>query len=178
MRAPSPISHSPRSTSTLPFLHLLDEPLGVLEATERFRLLVISHTNDLHWPGLENVLVARKWAADTEFDDLREMDIGLAPFPDTGWTPWRCHGKVLQYMAAGIPVVASPIGILPDFITDGVNGFLAANNDEWVAKISLLLHDPALRHRMGLAGRKTIEEQFAASHWANELGKLFRSLAQ
>lgn len=166
------------SHSTLPFLRLLDEPLKALKSTESFRMLVISHTTELEWPGLEDVLILRQWNAETEFDDLSAMDIGLAPFPDTGWTPWRCHGKVLQYMAAGIPVVASPIGILPDFIKDGVNGFLAATTEDWVARIAMLIHDPDLRQRMGAAGRQTVEQQFAAGHWARKLGTLFRSLAR
>ena len=105
------------------------------------------------------------------------MDIGLAPFPDTGWTPWRCHGKVLQYMAAGIPTVTSNIGVLPDYIRDGENGFLAASDDEWFEKTTALIEDAGLRRRMGLAGRKTIEERFSARVWVPKVREIFTEAA-
>jgi len=97
-------------------LDLVRNALRRLAAKYPLRLLLISHTDSCPMASPPVEVVARRWDAATEAADLHDMDIGLGPFPDAGWTPWRCHGKVLQYMAAGIPTVASRIGILPDYI--------------------------------------------------------------
>lgn len=164
------------SHSTLPFLQMLDEPLHQLASRRPFRLCVISHTDSLDLEYGQTELVAKKWNAATEAADLQSIDIGLAPFPNIGWTPWRCHGKVLQYMAAGIPTVASPVGIISDYIVDGVNGFLAETKDEWVAKLAELAHYPSLRRELGTAARRTIEESYSADVWVPRMRELFESV--
>lgn len=162
------------SHSTLPFLESLLPTLRRFAARRPYRLLVVSHTDAYRPPALPVEVEARKWRAVTEGEDLLGMDVGLAPFPDSGWTPWRCHGKVLQYMAAGVPTVASRIGILPDYIRDGENGFLAGTEDEWLDRLDRLAGDPPLRRRVGLAGRETIAEQYSAQVWAPRVGDILR----
>jgi glycosyltransferase involved in cell wall biosynthesis len=166
------------SHSTLPFLQLLEKPLRCLAARYRFRLLIISHTAtpQLDWAPVQ--VVGRKWRAATEAVDLHAIDIGLGPFPDSGWTPWRCHGKVLQYMAAGIPTVASRIGILPDYIQEGREGFLASTDEEWVEKLSRLIEDVELRRAMGRQARQTIKERYTAEAWAPQVRSILEDAAQ
>jgi glycosyltransferase involved in cell wall biosynthesis len=154
------------SHSTLPFLECLAPTLRQFAVRQAYRLLVISHTDRYGIDGLPVEVRARRWRAETEAEDLLEMDIGLAPFPDTGWTPWRCHGKVLQYMAAGIPTVASPVGVLSDYIRDGENGFLAVTEADWIDRLVRLAEDTKLRRRMGQAGRATVAERYSARVWA------------
>lgn len=166
------------SHSTLPFLELLEEPLKKLAALHRYRLLVISHTDRYRMPSVPIEVVSKQWNAAREAFDLHEMDIGLGPFPDRGWTPWRCHGKVLQYMAAGIPCVVSRLGILPDYIQDGINGFLADSEEEWVDKISRLIQDESLRKRLGQAGRRTIEDRYSAAVWAPCVRQILQDVAR
>jgi len=163
------------SHSTLPFLRLIEAPLRRLAEAYPLRLQVVADRED---PGLSDwpiEVTFRPWRPETEARDLHGMDIGLAPFPNEGWTPWRCHGKVLQYMAVGLPTVASPVGIIPtDYIQDGVNGFLAATEDEWVEKLALLIRDPGLRQRLGQAARRTVEACFSAARWAPRVGAILR----
>ncbi len=166
------------SHSTLPFLRTIEQPLRELLSTSDAKLLVIAHGDEAPFADLRDRTVARRWSAKTEAADLHEMDIGLAPFPNTGWTPWRCHGKVLQYMAVGIPVIASRIGIIPDYIEDGVNGFLVDTDEEWIARTRLLMSDADLRVRLGSAGRRTIEQNYSGRDWASQLGDLLRSVVQ
>lgn len=166
------------SHSTLPFLQAALGSLARVAATHPFRLLVIAHTDQLAFDGFPAPVVARRWRAETEATDLHAMDVGLAPFPNTGWTPWRCHGKVLQYMAAGIPTVASKIGILPDYIQHGVNGLLADSDAEWDNHLATLLADRDLRTRIGLAGRKTIEERYSAQVWLPKVREILASTAR
>ncbi len=163
------------SHSTLPFLDLIVDPLNELAKTHPFRLVVVAHSEDIQIPGAQFKVIGRKWTAEREAVDLYDVDIGLGPFPDTGWTPWRCHGKVLQYMALSIPCVVSRLGILPDYIQDGWNGMLAGDSAEWVAKLKQLIDDRALRRQLGVAGRRTIEERFSAESWAAKLGEILRA---
>lgn len=154
------------SHSTLAFLESLVPTLRQLAARQAYKLLVISHTDGYRVDSLPVEVRAKRWQSATEAEDLLEMDVGLAPFPDSGWAPWRCHGKVLQYMAAGIPTVTSPIGILPDYIRDGENGFLATTGAEWIDRLSHLACDAGLRQRVGQAGRVTVAERYSAGVWA------------
>ena len=165
------------SHSTLPFLNAIKDVLARLAQRHRFRLLVISHTDDFRMEGASYEVISRKWRADTEASDLHPIDIGLGPFPESGWTPWRCHGKVLQYMAAGVPTVASRIGILPDYIQDGQEGFLVRSEAEWEERLGFLLENAGQRQEMGLRGRKMIEERFAASLWAPRVADILRQSA-
>jgi len=164
------------SHSTLPFLELIHRPLSQVALRYRTRLLVISHSDTYSPDGFTGEVVARRWQSDTEAIDLHDIDIGLAPFPNTGWSPWRCHGKILQYMAVGIPTVASPVGIVPNYIDDGESGFLADSQEDWVEQLSRLIADPDLRQRIGLKARKVIEERYSAEVWAPKVGEILSSL--
>jgi Glycosyltransferase len=163
------------SHSTLQFLESMVGTLKKLAARRNFRLVVVSHTSSYRLPDLPVETIARKWSAQTEASDLADVDIGLAPFPNTGWTPWRCHGKVLQYMAAGIPTVASNIGILPDYIEDGANGYLAQTQDEWIAKLEQLMDAPGLRAQFAARSRRKIEECYSAQVWAPRVADILQS---
>ena len=165
------------SHSTLPFLEPLLDTLQALARRRSFRLVVISDTDTYRAPSLAAEVVSRKWQAATEAADLADIDIGIAPFPNSGWTPWRCHGKVLQYMAARIPAVASNIGILPDYIEDGVSGFLPKSPAEWVARLTELIDDPALRAAMGSEARARVERNYSAQVWAPRVGEILRAAA-
>ena len=88
-------------------------------------------------------------------EDLASAHIGIAPLPDNPFTRGKCGLKILQYMAAGLPVVASPVGVNADLVRDGVSGYTANDVDQWVDAILRLVADPDLRTRMGEEGRRT-----------------------
>ena len=81
--------------------------------------------------------------------------------PDNAWTRGKCGLKVLQYMAAGLPVVSSPVGVNKDIVEHGITGFLAESSDEWETAIEQLIRDPDLRKVMGEAGRKRVAKHFS-----------------
>jgi glycosyltransferase involved in cell wall biosynthesis len=118
------------------------------------------------------------WRSDTETRDLAEADIGVMPLPDDPWSRGKCACKALQYMGLGIPAVCSPVGINSDLIRDGENGFLANTAEEWIAKLTLLLHSTQLRRKLGLAGRKTVEERFSAASQVPRVHEVFRSVIE
>jgi glycosyltransferase involved in cell wall biosynthesis len=113
---------------------------------------------------------------ETEIEDLQSIDIGLMPLPDTEWTRGKCAFKAIQYMASGIPVVASPVGITPDLIQHGVNGLLASSADDWFRELERLICDRELRERIALTGRKTVEQSYSLEKWAPRLVSLFDQL--
>jgi len=125
-------------------------------------------------PGLP--LDFKPWRAEDEADDLRSFDIGVMPLSDDIWTRGKGGYKLLQYMASGVPAVAAPVGINSDIIKDGVNGFLAGDDDSWVNSLSALADDPALRERVGRAGRETVERDYSLSHYNHRLALFLEGL--
>jgi glycosyltransferase involved in cell wall biosynthesis len=110
--------------------------------------------------GLHNI-VSKNWSMEDEISDLGSFDIGLMPMPDDEWTRGKCGFKAILYMSMGIPCVCSPIGVNKEIIKDGINGFLAASEEEWLDKLTQLINDANLRQRIGAAGRKTVEENYS-----------------
>lgn len=106
-------------------------------------------------------VTVRDWAETREVEDTREMDIGIMPLPDTPWMRGKCGYKLIQYMACGLPVVASPVGVNAEIVEHGVNGFLADSERDWQEALETLIGDPDLRHRMGKAGREKVERQYS-----------------
>ena len=99
----------------------------------------------------------RRWSRETETSDLVSSDIALAPLPDDRFTRGKCGFKILQYAAAGLPVVASPVGVNAEYVQDGVTGFHATDVSDWVERIGQLLDDRALREQMGRAGQSAMQ---------------------
>ncbi len=146
------------SHSTAPYLHLLDKVLKTVQKKYNVGIKVIGDKN-FCIPGVD--IDARDWNLKTEVQDLQEIDIGLYPLPDEEWILGKSGLKPKQYMALGIPAVCTRIGAVLDFIQDNQNGFLAETEEEWIQKLSLLIENPELRQKIGLAGRKTIEERYS-----------------
>ena len=113
------------------------------------------------------------WSEDTEVDTIQSMDIGVMPLPDTPWARGKCGYKLIQYMACGLPVVASPVGVNKEIVEHGVNGFLAESDAEWRTAIEALISDPDLRRRMGAAGRKKVENEYSLQVWGPRVANLF-----
>jgi len=105
---------------------------------------------------VENV----SWSSETEARLLAECDVGVAPLPDTPYTRGKCGFKILQYMAAGLPVIASPVGANAKYVRPGETGLHARSTGEWVAAVQRLAGDPALRVTMGRAGRQRVADEF------------------
>jgi glycosyltransferase involved in cell wall biosynthesis len=117
------------------------------------------------------------WTEDSEVSLIQSMDIGLMPLPETPWTRGKCAYKLIQYMACGLPVVASPVGVNCEVVEHGVNGFLAATNEEWRSAVETLMSDADLRRRMGNAGRKKVEESYSLQVWGPRVAQMLRRVA-
>jgi glycosyltransferase involved in cell wall biosynthesis len=89
------------------------------------------------------------------------MDIGIMPLPEgQEWMRFKAATKLVQYMAIGIPAVASPIGVNADILAGNRVGLAASDEDQWFESLRILLGDPALRTQMGNAGRTLVESRY------------------
>jgi glycosyltransferase involved in cell wall biosynthesis len=145
------------------YLRDLATPLRNLARRHEFEFQVIAGErgvlDELPLQGVR--VVFRKWDPATEATDIRDFDIGVMPLSDDPWSRYKCGLKLLQYMAVGVPGVASPVGVNRDIVAHGDNGYLAATADEWEATLGELLASPELRQRMGQAARQTVEQRYS-----------------
>ena len=116
------------------------------------------------------------WSEASEAAALAEADIGVSWLPDDLWSRGKCGLKILQYMAAGLPVVANPVGIQAELVRQGETGFLAETPGQWLEAVGRLVRDPALRRRLGQAGRRLVEAHFSVAAGAQRWLALLQGL--
>jgi glycosyltransferase involved in cell wall biosynthesis len=145
--------------TTTPYLIALQDVFGALAKEHDFVLRVSGSVAPVHIRGVKVENVA--WSREHEISLFNTCDIGVYPLPADEWTLGKCGFKAIQFMACGVPVVASPVGVNNQIIEDGVSGLLANSEAEWRDRLGRLLTDAALRRRMGAAGRGRIEEGYS-----------------
>jgi len=106
-------------------------------------------------------VINKLWKLEDENEDLISFDIGLMPLNDDLWSKGKCGLKIVQYLSVGVPVVCTPVGINSDIVKNGENGFWAADDQEWVDRLSNLIQNPDLRLQMGLKGIETVEREYS-----------------
>lgn len=121
------------------------------------------------------------WTETSEAEEIARADIGISWIPDDSWSRGKCGLKVLQYMAAGLPVIANPVGVQVEMVRHGETGYLARTPEEWIAAVRRLSDDTELRRRMGRAGRRLVETRYSvaagAASWLRLLERLREPLA-
>ncbi|MBY0522495.1 MAG: glycosyltransferase family 4 protein [Gemmataceae bacterium] len=122
-------------------------------------------------------VIACPWREDREASDIASADIGISWVPDDDWSRGKCGLKVLQYMAAGLPVVANPVGVQVEMVRHGENGFLVETPRQWCEAVRTLARDPELRRRMGEAGRQRVQNDFSVAYGAAKWLALLDSLS-
>lgn len=162
------------SSSTLQGLHAIApllEEIGRRVPGVRLKLICdrFLHLRDLP-------IVAVPWTEADEAEQIACADIGISWVPDDLWSRGKCGLKVLQYMAAGLPVIANPVGVHGAMIRHGETGFLAQTPAQWIEAVRRLADDPELRRRMGRAGRQRVEARYSvaagAAQWVALLDRL------
>jgi glycosyltransferase involved in cell wall biosynthesis len=149
------------SRSTLRYLSQFSSVLGQAASGAPGLRLVVIADEPLASPPMPTEFVP--WSVETEAAALCRGDIGIAPTPEDPWTQGKCGFKIVQYMAAGLPVVASPVGSNAELVVDGQTGFLPKQPGDWPAAIIALARDVDLRRRMGAAGRERAEREYSLS---------------
>jgi len=160
------------SPSTVPYLYPLAHVLRELVATHGIRVVAVgANPAQLRDFPIE----VRPWSEDSEVAEIQLFNIGIMPLPDEPWERGKCGYKLIQYMACGKPVVASPVGVNSLIVHHNVEGMLATTEAEWSKSIRILCDDALLRQRMGVAGRLRVEEVYSLHVTAPRLEQLLRS---
>jgi glycosyltransferase involved in cell wall biosynthesis len=146
------------SPTTIGNIKVIAGALAKLAKRVPHRVHLIGGT-EFDLPGVQ--YTAQKWAAETEVDDLRKIQVGMVPLPLNEWNKWKFYMKTAQYMALGIPTVATALGSNPEVVQHGVTGFLANTDDEWVEYLGRLIQDEELRSRMSRAAAQTAQEKYS-----------------
>jgi len=145
--------------STLPYLSPIVNLLTkIIEMYPNVSVRIICNKKpEWNFPGLEFL----QWTKSTEIQDLRDIDIGIMPLPETDWACGKCGFKILQYFALGIPAIATPVGVNKEIIEHGKNGFLCTTDKAWQDDICLLIESSELRERLGKNGFKTVVDNYS-----------------
>jgi glycosyltransferase involved in cell wall biosynthesis len=161
-------------TGTHTTLHNLEVVEGVIPELKKeidVDFLVISNRP----PEWDFDFIYKQWELATEQEDLLKMNIGIMPLKEGPWFEGKCGFKLIQYLACGIPTIASPVGVNSQIVIHGENGFIAADKKEWIKHLKLLSDDPLLRSEMGKKGRKHIEDNYSLKSQATNFLNLFTS---
>ncbi len=151
------------TSSNLAAFSQLAEALSELQRRMPFELVIMADaaakTLFPPIPGVHPRFIP--WSIASETAALLQFDVGIMPLPDDDWSRFKCGFKLIQYMAAGLPTVASPVGVNPQITVPGVTGELASTTTDWVDALQRLLLDADQRNRMGIAGRTRVENQYS-----------------
>jgi glycosyltransferase involved in cell wall biosynthesis len=163
------------SATSQTYLEAFAPMLRTLLATNDVELRVLS-TREPDLPGIPHAW--RRWTPANEADEVAAFDIGIMPMPDEAWALGKCALKALQYMAAGVPTVASALGANREVIRHGHNGMLATTTEEWLEALRSLIEDPGLRSRLGQAGRRAVEERYSMRTSAAKFETVIREVVR
>lgn len=115
----------------------------------------------------------RGWTEEGEADLIRQIDVGIMPLRDGPWERGKCGYKLIQYMACGIPVVASPVGVNVEIVNESGAGILAGSLPQWESALCQLLASRVKRRELGLAGRKAVETKYSLCAQGPVLTRIF-----
>jgi len=159
------------SFSTLKYLELVREPLRILSKSYNLELRIIGGHFDDDIINCESLA----WNSDNEAQLINESDIGIMPQNDSSWEKGKCGFKLVQYMACGLPVIASPSPANNEIITQGINGFIAINQKDWIIYLKELITNLNLRKNIGKANREKIKEKYSYQIWGPKYVELVNS---
>jgi len=160
------------SPTTIGNIRVIAGALRKLAEQVRHSVHLIGGT-EFELPGVR--YVAQKWSAETEVEDLRKMQVGMVPLPVNEWNKRKFYMKTAQYMALGIPTVATPLGSNPEVIQHGVTGFLADSEQEWIDYLHLLITDHGLRRRMSHAAAQVAKEKYSLEGNTQKIVEAFQA---
>jgi len=161
------------SPHTAKYLELINETLKALSLEKDVRIMVVG-AGDFNPSGVKIEKI--DWKEATESDEIQKFDVGLMPLIDSPWERGKCGFKLIQYMASQKPVIASPVGVNKEIVKQAQNGFLAENNDDWIEYLIILKNDFDQRKKMGLAGRRLVEEKYSLQVTVPRLLNIFKEL--
>jgi len=163
------------SPVTAPFLGLIRDALEETARKTGARLVLVGAGDRDPLPGVGKEL--HPWSEDSEVAHIQSFNVGIMPLPDRTFEQGKCGYKLIQYMACGLPVIASPVGANKRIVEQGTTGFLASNTTEWVEALVKLYKDADMRAALGKAGRRKVEREYCLQVTAPRLVKILTEAA-
>ncbi|WP_020676310.1 glycosyltransferase family 4 protein [Geopsychrobacter electrodiphilus] len=161
------------SPSTVKYLDLLIPALKTISSEFPIQLRVIG----AKFAEKDLDVSCRLWSEKSETTEIQNFDIGVMPLLNSPWERGKCGYKLVQYMACGVPVIASPVGVNREIVRHGVNGYLAESTMEWVTAFRQICSNSQMRHSLGLEGRHTVEDHYCLQVTAPRLARLLKETA-
>ncbi len=147
------------SPVTAPFIGVIRDALKEAITKINACLVLVGAGDRDPLPGMEKDI--RNWSEDSEVKNIQSFDVGIMPLTDGPFEQGKCGYKLIQYMACGLPVIASPVGVNTRIVEQGKTGFLASSNADWVEALVMLSKDAEMRETLGKAGRKKVEQEYS-----------------
>jgi glycosyltransferase involved in cell wall biosynthesis len=161
------------SPVTAPYLDIIRTALNILSLEANIHIVLIGAGSINPFPELPTTML--DWDENQELSIGYDFDVGVMPLVDGPFERGKCGYKLVQYMAAGLPIIASPVGVNSQIVTPGVNGYLADSTDGWVESLRRLINNTELRFKMGQAGRHKAEQMYNLQITAAKLLDLLSS---
>lgn len=159
------------SPSTVKYLQLVASTLQELTKIYPIKLKVIGAFIAIEGVDVELIM----WNSETEFDELLSADIGIMPLKRTMWENGKCGFKLIQYMASGLPVVATAVPANEEIVENNVNGFVIYESKEWYTKLEELIINKSLREQFGKSGRSKIETDYSYQVWGDRYVNIIKN---
>lgn len=165
------------SGSNLKYLYEIEPALIIiLNKIHGVKLRIIS---DLK-PNFKNIAPEKiefiRWSPTNEVSSIQEMTVGIMPLNDSLWSKGKCSFKMLTYMACGVPVVVSPVGMNREILAKGNIGFAPISHDEWIDAVVALLQNPSQCKEMGQNGVHVVAENYSVKTLAPVLAKILKEI--
>lgn len=161
------------SLSTVKYLHDVAPALHAASTNIPLTLVVVGARCEL--PGID--VEFRSWSEDSEVEEIQHFDIGIMPLHRGPWELGKCGYKLIQYMACGKPVIATPFGVNQEIVQHGLNGYLANDVDGWREALEKLSANAEARRTMGEHGRIAVEKKYCLQKTAPRMAQIFHSIA-
>ena len=159
--------------STVWYLNAIEDALREVARKLPIELVIVGG-GDFQIPGVN--VRSIPWAESSEVQEIQKFDIGIMPLPQSPYEMGKCGYKLIQYMACGVPAVASPVGVNGEIISNGVSGFLASSMKEWVDAIEQMLMNRELYSAIREQGIKKVEHEYNLAFCEKKLFSLLASL--
>lgn len=166
------------TSSNLKYLAAIEEPLAEFLSQHRdAQLLIVCDRKPAFRRLPAQSWRFARWSPRNEIELAQSMDVGLMPLPDTEWTRGKCALKMIMYLAVGIPVVASPVGVAKEIFDQREVGLAASAGNDWHEALRRLFNDRDLSARLAVAGRSLVEENFSVRHNTPKLAAIINEVA-
>ena len=163
------------SPITAPYLGLIKEALEQVAKLTGARVVLVGSGDQDPLPGVAKDVLP--WSEESEVAQIQSFDVGIMPLPDGPFEQGKCGYKLIQYMACGLPVVASPVGVNTRIVEQGTTGFQASTDTEWVEALVKLAQDAGMRAALGKAGRTKVEQEYSLQVTAPRLLQIISEAA-